>query len=317
MYRFFNVYKDFGEQVQTAHGLFNSFGAIMAIVASLFFIKSKAKSLSLFSHCAIAATSHYNVTLGKVVTYILAAIEGFFLAYIGNQTANLNGFMGELVGTGVNYFGGLFMYAVPWFFVSVIFISNPIKNIDILTMTLPFRLIFIKLACFFNGCCWGIPWEYGPYNYNFDHPGKQVPLQAIEAIIALLIFVFLVIYRKKAKPGTIFPMYLILYSFTRFFTEFLSGANPNIIGPFNTYHVLCAIGFVIGLISFILAAKFGKKLSEFFDSIPLMIQKKLEPFKKKKALAAEQVKAQEELAEQERLEKVKLARAKAKARRRK
>ena len=179
------------------------------------------------------------------------------------------------------------------------------------TLLIPIQLVFLKLACFLNGCCWGIPWEHGLYNHHPHHPGKQVPVQAIEVLFALVIFIFLLWYRRKAKAGTIFPMFMILYSFTRFFSEFVTAAYPDIIGPFNMYQILCAIGFVIGLLLFFIVTKFGDKISDFFERLPNKLQAGMarKNEKREQEIAEENAKLEAEMLE--RLEKAKAARAKA------
>ena len=296
------MHQFFGDQ--WAYSLFNSIGGTMALVASLFFLKSKAKSISIYSEYIINAATRYNKTFEKIVTYALVILEALLFAYVGNKTAGLNGAMGRLVGTGVNYFGGLFFYAITWTLLSILLVANPLKNIDVVTMTLPVRLFFVKIACFCQGCCWGIPWKYGLYNYHYDHPGNQVPVQAIEAFFALAIFAFLLIYRRKAKTGTMFPIYMILYGGTRFFSEFFTAAYPDVFGPFNMYQLLCVLAVSIGLLMLIVMRNFGEKISDFFEKPHIRLEAKYEQKE-----AEERTRIEAEM--KERLEKAKAARAKA------
>ncbi len=306
------MYRYFGEQA--AYGLFNTIAFYFLVISCFFYYNTKKANMGFWSKNVICIVSRKNNTLSKIATFILASVESLVLAFALSLSTFNNVSFGDTVGTGANYFATLIYAPLFWCLASLILFANPIKQIDIATLFAPSYLFFVKLACFFNGCCWGIAWEHGLYNSHYDHPGKQVPVQAIEAFFALAIYVFLLIYRKKAKPGTVYPMYLILYSFTRFFSEFLTAAYPDVLGPFNTYQILCTLGFVIGLILFFIMRKRGEKLSDFFDSIPLMMKEKIRSIKEQKALSAADAKAQEEIAEKERLEKVRLAREKAKAR---
>ena len=159
--------------------------------------------------------------------------------------------------------------------VSIVFLVNPLKNADIIIMTAPIFLFLVRTACYCNGCCWGVEWEYGPYNHSPYHPGRQVPVQAIEAFFVMLIFIFLLIYRKKAKPGTLYPLYMILYSATRFPIEFFSAASEKIYGPFNAYHFLCIAGVVFGIIMLLIVKFFGEKISDAFDNLHKNIEEQL------------------------------------------
>ena len=103
-------------------------------------------------------------------------------------------------------------------------------------------------------------------------------------------------------------MYLFLYSGLRFFNEFFTAADPDIIGPFNMYHILCAIGFVVGLVTFSVMRKYGEKISSAFDRT---VNNKIDEItrKKKQKIVEENERAEAEM--KERLEKAKAARAKA------
>lgn len=308
------MYRFFGDQL--AYNLFNSLSIYVVIISSLFYFKSKRKAMSLYSRYAVYYTSRISTLLGKIVEIVLVSLESVILAGAAALSTDLNWPFGNLVGTGANYFGMLFSVSVVWFLISLIFIANPLKQIDIATMFLPPFLFFIKLACFFQGCCWGIPWEYGPYNHHPDHPGNQVPVQAIEAFWAVLIFIFLLCYRKKAKPGMVFPMYMILYSATRFFSEFLTAAYPDVLGPFNMYQILCVIGIAVGLLMLLIVKHFGDRIQAFFEKPHKKFELKVAQREEREAIRLIEENAQAEIERLERLEKAKLARQKAKARKR-
>lgn len=305
------MYRFFGET--DAYSLFNTLARVLTIVASLFYFNIKKDSISLYSRTVINFIEQKKLKIGKIkvekiVEIILVSVELLLMGYLPSLAAKVNQPFGSLVGTGGNYFGLLTVVWLVVILISVLILSNPIKQLDLVAIFLPFRMIFTRLACFFNGCCWGIPWEYGPYNYHYDHPGNQVPVQAIEAGFVLIIFLFLLWYRKRARPGTMFPMYMFLYSGLRFFNEFFTAADPDIIGPFNMYHILCAIGVVVGLIAFFVMRKYGEKISSAFDRT---VNNKIDEItrKKKQKIVEENERAEAEM--KERLEKAKAARAKA------
>ncbi len=303
------MHRFFGEQA--AYNLFIDIGYWLMLVTNFLYFKSKKDAMSLFSKGLIYASSKIHKVVGNVVQFFLIGVETYLASYVVDMSAKYNGTFGQLVGTGGNYFGLLTCFPLFISAFSLILIINPLKEVDIMTMGLPVYLFFVKLACFFNGCCWGIPWEHGLYNYHYDHPGYQVPVQAIEAFFAALLLVILLIYRKKAKPGTIYPMYLTLYCGTRFFSEFLKDDYPDVLGPFKTYHILCVVGFVIGLILLIIMNKYGNRLSCFFEKQQEKIINKTDKLREEKKKKAAEDAAKHETEMKERLEKAKAARAKA------
>ena len=102
-------------------------------------------------------------------------------------------------------------------------------------------------------------------NYHYEAgPKREFPSQLLEAALALIIFIFLMWYRKKAKEGTLFPVYVILYSATRFFSEF-TRCDPDVFGILKTYHILCIIGVVIGIIELLVVLKFSDRIRPLFN----------------------------------------------------
>lgn len=202
---------------------------------------------------------------GKISRYLVNTMpvlesETFTMAYI--MFVFLNRILGDALGTGANYFGAFFIVPILWVFLSVNYGANPLEQLDFVSTCLPFYLIFVKLSCFTAGCCSGIAWEHGMYNITDNQ--HQVPVQLIEAFWGLLILVILTQYRKKAKTGTVFPMYAILYSSTRFISEFLR-SEENVFGPLKLYHILCLIGIVYGIIFWIVVAKYRDRVNAYYD----------------------------------------------------
>lgn len=172
---------------------------------------------------------------------------------------------GNLLNTGGNYFGLLFFSPFVLLLLCFVLRVDPRKQIDLITPAFPLALIFAKIGCFGAGCCQGYALSTGIYNYKTGY--TEFPLQLVEAGVALLLFIFLLIWRRKAKPGTLFPIYFIVYSAIRFFTEFLS-YRAQIVGPFNIYHILCIVGMIVGFIELLLVLEYGENFGRFFTETP-------------------------------------------------
>ena len=247
-----------------AYDLFNILAIVMPFLTGFFLVKAKSDSLGLWSQKIAYIIMRHDLKYETISMYSLAFIEVVIMVFSGMLATAFNIPMAKITETGYyNYFGGLFVFPIIWTIVSIILVANPLDNIDIITIILPVHLFFSKLACFCNGCCWGIEWKYGLYNHHYDHPGCQVPVQAIEAFWAVLILLILLAIRNKAKPGTLLPIYMILYSATRFCSEFLR-REENVFLIFKTYHILCVLGVVSGIILLCIVNKYRDRIDEYY-----------------------------------------------------
>lgn len=295
------------------YNLLSTVSIIVTLLASFFLYPLKKNALGFYSTKLVDAVSRKNKKIANGMKVFLVSFESLLMAYMLTNATNYNVAFGDMVDTGANYFATLIWYAPSIIILCFVLMINPLKQLDMTTLLAGLFLFIVKLSCFGNGCCWGIPWEHGMYNYNEYHPGYQVPVQLIEALCALAIFFFLLWYRKKAKIGTLYPMYVILYSATRFCSEFFR-REENVLWIFKTYHLLCMAGFVIGLILFFIIRAYGQNMSDRFEAIPDRVKARINGLKEKAAAELALEKAEQETLEAERLEKAKAARENAKAR---
>lgn len=189
------------------------------------------------------------------------------------SVSSLNTWFGEVMKTGPNYYGFLFFYPIVLLLFCIVLWVDPIKRFDFLAPHIALSLVFIRLGCFFYGCCGGIKCDYGLYNYHTER--TEIPTQLLEVFLGIGIFVFFMWWRKKAKPGTMYPMYMILYSFFRFFIEFTSSTYTVYFRYFNRYHLLCLVGMIIGIALLMLMTEYGEKISTYFEENPYGFMKAL------------------------------------------
>lgn len=116
-------------------------------------------------------------------------------------------------------------------------------------------------GCVFVGCCEGYPETWGLYNVIRDE--YVFPNQPMEAIVAILIIVYL-LYRAKRKryipDGIEFPIMLAWFGSTRFLFEFLRNNEKILLGCSDlSFHALfmCVVGVV-----WIIAAKWKKAVAK-------------------------------------------------------
>ncbi len=163
-----------------------------------------------------------------------------------------------------NYYGNLTAWLIVVSVIPILFKVDPRKVMDLLSPGLPLCLFVAKVACFFYGCCSGFELP-GSFYFNQDTGRPEVPVQMIEALVALALFFYLLWYKKRIKlTGSVFPIYLLFYSVSRFFTEFLRADLPDILGPFNAYQVLSIIFALNGLIFLMTLRIYGERIGMWF-----------------------------------------------------
>lgn len=104
-----------------------------------------------------------------------------------------------------------------------------------------------RIGCFLNGCCFGTETEDLPWKVYF--PTSDVgrhPTQLYSSLILLILFLALrEIQDRRRFRGEAFVAYCALYSFQRFFVEFLRGDNPAVFLGLNLSQVLSVVMCVL------------------------------------------------------------------------
>ncbi len=131
-----------------------------------------------------------------------------------------------------------------------------------------------RVGCSLTGCCYGIEYHgFCALHYTASHitPGlnddiadfARFPVQPMEALLELLIFVvLLILFLKKGDRFAVTPAYLLMYSVVRFFDEFLRGDFlRGIWGPFSTSQWISLIIFIVTIIYLIVKRSQFRKLS--------------------------------------------------------
>lgn len=159
----------------------------------------------------------------------------------------LNTAFGEWFTSGnKNYYGTLTAWLISFSIIPLFFHISPRLNMDFFSEALPIQLFIAKLACFFHGCCYGFE-DSGSWYYNQCNNRYEFPIQFVEAFVAIALFFIIRLYKKRNMIlGSVFPVYLILYSISRFITEFFRADFPNVFGPFDAYQVMSFIFLIVG-----------------------------------------------------------------------
>lgn len=210
--------------------------------------------------------THHAVIRQAIIEIVLISL------YQHGLVSLLNKMTGNLLDTGVNYFGLIFVMPLLLPLLCWLIGVDPFKQIDLIAPAYPVALFFMKMGCFCAGCCRGISCIWGMYNQVYDC--VEIPVQLIEAGFAVIIFFVLLIRKRKSTQGTLLQQYMILYCISRFFSEFLR-RDPNVFMGLKMYHILCIVGVVLGTAQLLLIRKNRDSLEKIFDnSLPALIMKK-------------------------------------------
>lgn len=119
-----------------------------------------------------------------------------------------------------SYVGCLVLLVTSIFYEKI----NPSKNLDYIKCTvLSMPLIYgvSKLGCFFVGCCHGIPYDgFMSVTYPDGYNIPLFPIQLVEAIVFVALFIGLLFINKKHTKNII-SITFIVCAFTKFALDFL------------------------------------------------------------------------------------------------
>ena len=229
-----------------------------------------------------------NVSAGVLVLYVFSHLKAFTALSpqcAGRKKPAVPGFILLLVIYGVfsglfyllnpqfgnwftngnkNYYGTLTAWLLAFSVVPILLKTSPFKVLDLFSGGLPLQLVIAKLACYCWGCCSSFEMP-GSFYYNLSTYRYEFPVQLVEAGVALLLFVYLIFYRKRTnKVGTVFPLYLVLYSVSRFLTEFLRTDLRNVIGPFDAYQIMSVVFTGVGLLLLWIVRRYRDPIEKYF-----------------------------------------------------
>lgn len=138
----------------------------------------------------------------------------------------------SMLDTGIVYYGGLLgLIATYSLCLKAKQCTLDVHSLDVLTVCFPLFHTIARIGCFLSGCCYGKIYQgILAIKYTTIIEGKvntnlRFPVQLLEALFELAIFIFLLslLYKEEWQSKKILLCYLAIYSFGRFFLEFLRG----------------------------------------------------------------------------------------------
>jgi phosphatidylglycerol:prolipoprotein diacylglycerol transferase len=141
--------------------------------------------------------------------------------------------------------------------------TNPLKQIDSITLAPALIVALLKVSCFCAGCCPGLPTPYGLFNYDTER--REFPIQLIEGFVYFLVFILVLYLQKKIKrEGLLYPIFISSYSLAKFVLQFFR-SDEKLISIFNIHHFLSIFAFLIGIIWLVLVYKYGERIIRKFN----------------------------------------------------
>lgn len=189
-----------------------------------------------------------------VIGGIIGAKLLFIIVDLPNLIANPQTALLRLLAGGAVFYGGLLGGLLGGFAYTRIYHLNTIQFFDIAVPCLALAQAFGRIGCFFNGCCYGIPYEgFGAIHYPAGaYPPAEIglfPSQLTESAFLFLLTALLIgILSKSRKPGLTTGFYLIFYGMFRFINEFFRSDPRGAIGFLSTSQLISLVIIIAGLL---------------------------------------------------------------------
>jgi phosphatidylglycerol:prolipoprotein diacylglycerol transferase len=166
---------------------------------------------------------------------------------------------------GLSWYGGLLFGVISALLYTYRYHLSFWRMANIAAPSIALGVAIGRMGCFFNGCCYGKPWELG-FIFPITSPAGRafpyqpiVPTQLISSVDLLTIFFVLSWLRRQDRwRGQLFPFFLLFYSVHRFGIEFLRADHLPI---FLHLTVAQFASIFVAILALIILWK-GKNLSE-------------------------------------------------------
>lgn len=186
-----------------------------------------------------------------------ARVFGLFVNYIKYPTFPIETIISR---SGMAYLGVPILGFISLWIFSAVTMTSFLENADYAAPFIMLSRAIGRIGCLLNGCCYGIhsnlPWAVPIYS----RPWLRHPTQVYALITALAIFITMFIQYKRFRQykGATFFSVITLYSFMRFFIEFLRADSFSVFGILKLSNLVMLLIFVIGLISLLYSLKNAK-----------------------------------------------------------
>lgn len=200
-----------------------------------------------------------------VIMYISAAFFDSLFHSIQEQ---------RIIISGITWEGGVIGGFIAFLIISHFIVKKEKgKEIELFSLVIPGLVLahtFGRIGCFLGGCCFGnitegplgvvfptgsIAAEIYPNTLTGEGSFPVLPTQLFEVLFEIVLFVVLIVFRKKLKNYNV-VIYLVFYSIFRFILEFWRGDNRGATGLYISPSQLMSILLLIaGVLMFLFQRK--------------------------------------------------------------
>jgi phosphatidylglycerol:prolipoprotein diacylglycerol transferase len=219
---------------------------------------SRKSGLDFGQMLSIAYILVFGGILGARLFYVLFHIDEFQ----GHWLDTINPFHSDQFGiAGLNLYGGVIVAAVAAYIYMRVKKLPVLKILDVFAPTIGIGLIFTRVGCFLNGCCFGTPTDL-PWGVSFPTdsmpyyvfgPAHLHPSQLYSSLYGLILFLYLHWrLKKKLFDGQIIALLFMIEAIFRFAIEYVryyeDAMHFTIFGLHPTYnHLISILLFLLGL----------------------------------------------------------------------
>lgn len=148
---------------------------------------------------------------------------------------------------GMSFFGSVFFVPIAIAVTALVSRIRISKCMDFIAIYIPLILAFMRIGCYFNGCCGGRTCTIGDTSF-------VPPMQLIECFFDIIIFSLLYASERKNNikySGEQYPKFMIMYAIIRMVMEFFRETEKNIFGM-SSGQWFSIVSFLIGTAALIL-----------------------------------------------------------------
>lgn len=202
-----------------SYGLCMATGIVTACTIAFLRVKHRGGNFDALLMIAAVAMA-FGLTGAKVSYYIFSyGIDRLFLEVFSGDFSAFSS-------TGLVFYGGLIGGIIG----ALIAINANQYDLDLYATSIipciPLGHAFGRIGCLLAGCCYGLHYEglFAIHSSYADPSETLFPIQAIESLLNVFLYLYLVIYTRKNHNGLItLAVYIVCYSVARFILEFFRG----------------------------------------------------------------------------------------------
>lgn len=162
----------------------------------------------------------------KKSVFYIGICAGIFgkLIYIATRINEQNISILERL-SGFVYYGGFIGAVIGMWVFCQFYKQRFLDYFDTFTSILPLGQAIGRIGCYFNGCCYGKPYD-GLLAVTYFVDGKETkvfPTWFMESVFCLIVFLVFFMISKEVFSGFYASIYMITYSLFRFCIEYYRG----------------------------------------------------------------------------------------------